>query len=336
MHDTILPLPQIPEGLIVAGNTGTLVPFIGAGVSMLAGGPSWSVFADQALQHLVKGNKFSFSQIDQVRSLSPRQRLAVATRLQKETNSRIEFEEILHPDKNPQKSDGEKAYGLISRLSTTFVTTNYDRWLDKDYSTPTTSAVTSAKADSSLTPLSAPMALRSDRQVFFEKKDFTPDKLSMGGAVIHLHGSVADPSSMVMTTRDYLSHYANDRNSTPDHENHVLTFLEQLFATRNVLFIGYGLDELEILEYVVAKSGGGSKEEIRHYMLQGFFSHELELSRQLSSYYRDFSIQLIPFSRDTKDWHQVIEVLEHISTRIQRTDPVALARISDMEQMLYD
>jgi hypothetical protein len=34
----------------------------------------------------------------------------------------------------------------------------------------------------------------------------------------------------------------------------VLTSLDYLFSNRTVLFIGYGLDELEILEYVILKA----------------------------------------------------------------------------------
>ena len=60
---------------------------------------------------------------------------------------------------------------------------------------------------------------------------------------------------MILTTQDYIRHYANDRRADgPEGENRVLTFLEFLFSEKNVLFIGYGLEELEILEYVIGKA----------------------------------------------------------------------------------
>ena len=45
-------------------------------------------------------------------------------------------------------------------------------------------------------------------------------------------------------------------------------------------------------------------------MLQGFFSHEHQLMLSLASYYQECGIRLIPFLRDHKDWHQLIDVIE--------------------------
>ena len=60
---------------------------------------------------------------------------------------------------------------------------------------------------------------------------------------------------MVLTTQDYVTRYANDRFKTdPSMENRVLTFLDHLFTNKTVLFVGYGLEELEILEYVILKA----------------------------------------------------------------------------------
>jgi hypothetical protein len=45
MSEDILPIPPIPSGLREAAQRGTLIPFIGAGASRIAGCPSWSEFA---------------------------------------------------------------------------------------------------------------------------------------------------------------------------------------------------------------------------------------------------------------------------------------------------
>ena len=116
---------------------------------------------------------------------------------------------------------------------------------------------------------------------------------------------------MILTTRHYVRHYANDRMSeNVKNENNILTFLDFLFSNRTVLFVGYGLEELEILEYVIVKAKPKRNEEGPHYLLQGFFSHEYELMRHLTVYYQDCGIKLLPFLRDQKDWHQLIEVIE--------------------------
>ncbi|MBK6864415.1 MAG: SIR2 family protein [Ideonella sp.] len=62
--------------------------------------------------------------------------------------------------------------------------------------------------------------------------------LTERGAVIHLHGSYTDPSSMVVSLKDYIEHYAALR---------VQAFLSAMFKSHTVLFVGYGLAELEVL-----------------------------------------------------------------------------------------
>jgi hypothetical protein len=68
-------------------------------------------------------------------------------------------------------------------------------------------------------------------------------------------------------------------------ENRTLTFLSHIFQSKTVLFIGHGLEDLEILEYVIQEARMLSpREEVqaRHFMLQGYFSHEYELTRSLT------------------------------------------------------
>ena len=166
-----------------------------------------------------------------------------------------------------------------------------------------------------------------------------PSLLSQPNTVIHLHGSLRDPSGMILSTGDYIRHYANDRLSgEPSKENRVLTFLDYLFHHKTVLFIGYGLEELEILEYVIEKArppAGNTIPEARHYILQGFFSHEETLLRSMKSYYlSECGIQLIPFLRDEKDWDQLLYVLEHFAKTIPASEPYILQKEQEMEDLL--
>ena len=96
-------------------------------------------------------------------------------------------------------------------------------------------------------------------------------------------------------------------------ENEVLTFLEDLFSRRVVLFVGYGLEEMEILEYVLLKksANGQLPRARRACLLQGFFEYEQELVADLSDYYyEECGVKLIPFSREERDHAQIIDVIE--------------------------
>jgi len=156
--------------------------------------------------------------------------------------------------------------------------------------------------------------------------------------VIHLHGSLREAERMIVTTEDYILQYANDASAGDGQtENGIPAFLRELFQKLNVLFIGYGLDELEILEYVILKARTGRvKPETRHYVLQGYFSHEYELMKSLKSYFLGFGIELVPFLKDSKDWDQLLEVLENWAQKIPASAPLVLGQLKRMEELLNE
>jgi hypothetical protein len=327
LTDEITPIPVLPEGLREAAVRGTLIPFVGAGASRIAGCPNWSGFADAALQFFVGLGKFSHAQLDQIRHLSPRVKLSIALSLQKTHGTPINFEKLLYPSGKKDDDNGQRLYAALSRLGKIFVTTNYDEWLDTQIAIPGPTVIPTATATSS--------TINNPRNLCYRVEDLTPDKLNTPNTVIHLHGSLRAPEEMILTTPHYVRHYANDRLSgNSNKENNVLTFLEFLFSHRTVLFVGYGLDELEILEYVIMKAKPKPNEEGPHYLLQGFFSHERELKQHLAAYYQECGIRLLPFLRDQKDWHQLIEVIEDFACRAPAADPMRLQKLVDMEDLL--
>jgi hypothetical protein len=332
MADQLLPIPQVPAGLREAAQLGILIPFVGAGASLLAGCPSWGQFADHALQWLIERGKFSYSQLDQIQHLNPRVKLSLARALERENAVSIEFRALLHPTARRDNAKGIRLYNSLFKLGKTFVTTNYDEWLDERIPQPIASAVPD------ITTPDSPSV--GSIHVVHRVEDLLPVALSEPNTVVHLHGSLRDPNGMILTTQDYVRHYANDRMSgDPALENRVLTFLDHLFNHKTVLFIGYGLEELEILEYVIVKArrptAGGSR-EARHYILQGFFSHEAELLRSMRSYYLECGIQLVPFLRDNKNWDQLLDVLEEFARRTPASNPLVLQKAQEMEEFLND
>jgi hypothetical protein len=254
-------------------------------------------------------------------------KLSIALSLQRAHDTPIDFEKLLYPP-GSTNANGRRLYAALSTLGKTFVTTNYDRWLDSDINAPIPTAT------SDLAPTSS--TLNASRNCCFRVDDLTPDNLlNRPNTVFHLHGSLNVPRDMILTTAHYVQHYANDRMSgDATKENKVLTFLETLFHRRTVLFVGYGLEELEILEYVILKARQRPLEEGPHYMLQGFFSHERTLMLHLASYYRECGIKLIPFLRDDKDWNQLIEVIEDFARRAPASDPMKVQKLLDMKDLL--
>ncbi len=332
MSVEILPMPPVPGGIREAAQRGTLIPFIGAGASVIAGCPGWSQFANGALAQFVEHAKISHAQIAQISHLNPRVKLSLARGLQKEHGIPIDFRKLLHPSEKKDNPKGCQLYGSLSKLGKTFVTTNYDEWLDERIEVPSLPVDTSTNLETAPAPRS--------RRVLHRVQDLIAANLNQPDTVIHLHGSLLEPDGMILTTQDYVHHYANDRMSDddPDKENRVLTFLEYLFNQKTVLFIGYGLEELEILEYVILKARriqATAQGEVKHFLLQGFFSHEDKLMRSLQRYYlSECGIQLIPFLRDRKDWDQLLDVLHEFARLAPASVPMYSQEFKEMEVLL--
>jgi len=329
MPTDLLTIPPVPAGLREAALIGRLIPFIGAGVSRLAGCPGWDGFADGALRQLIDRGKFTYSQLDQIKDLNPRVKLSIAAAIAEDTKTPIDYDLILHPRPRSEHTKGRRLYNSLFAFGNIFVTTNYDRWLDDRIAEPMPSA-TPAPSPAILLP-AVPM-----RSIYTER-EFLPAALTNPNTVIHLHGSVVDQSSMILTTHDYIRRYGSDhRTGDATTENRALTFLEHLFEHHTVLFIGYGLEELEILEYVILKARREAKtaeNEARHFLLQGFFSHQATLRDRLESYYlRECGIQLVPFLRDQKDHEQLLSILEEFA----QVMPVSTPLVLHQEQVLED
>jgi len=327
--EKIEPIPKIPDALRLGALQRKLIPFVGAGVSQLGGCPGWDQFANAALQFFLGKGKLTHAQFDQIRSLSSRIKLSLALDLAEQHNLPIQFKDLLAPGDRQREGVGDAVYRDLSRLAVTFVTTNYDDWLDR---------MPPAVTLPSEQPSSAQQLPEISRRRFCKHGDLTIENLDVPHAVFHIHGSVHEPDSMALTTVDYLVRYSSHRiDGTADRENPLLTFLQTLFRIKNVLFIGYSLGELEVLEYIVQKGidkASVTGEAPRHYVLQGFFSHEIELARSLESYFRQFGIGLLPFSRDERDWGQLAEVIRHFSTEIPPGPALALPARLEMEELL--
>ncbi len=318
---------QIPENLIASAKTGRLLPFIGSGVSKLAGAPNWQEFADGAFSQLVEKGVLNFSDLEQIsnRAMSPRVKLSLAIDLAKSSNVEIDFEKILHPrDDWERNENGRRIYKALWDLSSNFVTTNYDLWLHSDVKD------LSASDDSSVASEPPNIRFIDDRKEFWLAELSVPNRKT----VIHLHGSIKDPKNMVLSTSDYLGAYG-DLISRSDANGNSHHFLRELFRNKDILFVGYQLDELEILEYLILKEhqlGVNVTQKPRHFILQPFFESEEKLIEGLSRYFLKMGVTLIPYFRDKKNYDQLIDHLEELSKLVRIDPPVRF----EMERLMED
>ena len=114
MGNEVIPTPTIPEGLREAAGRGTLIPFVGAVASRLAGQLNWNEFADTALSFFVDKGKFTHSQLAQIRHLNAHVKLTIAVGLQNEHKAPIGHKRLIHPDGNSNNKRYEPLWQSVS------------------------------------------------------------------------------------------------------------------------------------------------------------------------------------------------------------------------------
>jgi len=284
MSATFNPSPDVPSEVENAAQSGELVVFVGAGISRLINCPSWDGFADAVLAQLVPGG-IDYHELSQIKTIAdPKKRLSIAKIVAQKKKIKIDYALTFRVSPEP-----ENVYSYLNSFNSSFVTTNYEKYLSPD----------SRKADP------------EEEWRFYKREQFLRVNLDRNGNVVHIHGCVDDPDSMVITTRDYLDHYSTKE---------VQDFLRYLFEKKTILFLGYGLEEIEVLEYILRRGGVATtrEERIRRYILQGFFNAEMDLYNLLRDYYLEsFATELIGFPKDYKNYAHQVEILASWSKRLR-------------------
>lgn len=293
-----------PDELVQAGLNGDLVFFVGAGASMLLGLPSWNGLAGKVLEDLRLLKYLNYSEIEQLKSLDPKKQLSIAYSIAEDNDHNLDLTKFFTGE-----TEGDSIYKAINDIGCSCVTTNYDELL-------------SPRFDDAKDGSSTAVPLKR----VFERDKFFANLLNEPGTVVHLHGSISNPESMIVTTRQYLEHY--------DNEN-VNEFLGELFAKKTVLFIGYGLEETEILEHILRRGSTKNTKERKRFALQGFFRSQIPLYNNLHKYYeKSFGVHLLGFDRDHEGYKQSEEIIKKWVNSLEIKKPPLAADNDFMDEVL--
>jgi hypothetical protein len=288
-------IPNLPEEIINAGLDGELVLFVGAGVSRMLGLPSWAGLAELAMKDLVASGILNYSELEQLKDLDAKKLLSIADLLAKENDFDLNLPKYLIG-----KSEDGTIYEYLNKIGSSCVTTNYDELLAPRYLEVKDGSETAA-----------------DTIRVSDANEFFANLLNEPGTVVHLHGAIGNPKSMVVTTKEYLEHY--------DHDN-VKAFLEELFEKKTILFLGYGLEEAEIIEHILRRGDVSPTGDRRRFALQGYFLSQKPLYENLYTYYeKSFGVHLLGFVRDHEDYSQLDQIVKSWVGQIEiRKPPLAV------------
>ncbi|MCR8922802.1 SIR2 family protein [Dasania sp. GY-MA-18] len=293
-----------PDEIVQAGLNGDLVFFVGAGASMLLGLPSWSGLAVKALEDLRQYGYLNYSEIEQLNSLDPKKQLSIAYSIAEDNRFILDLTKHLAGE-----IEGDSIYKAINDIGCPCVTTNYDELLAPRFLDTKDGSTTAASVNRVY-----------DREKFFAKL------LNEPGTVVHLHGAISKPERMIVTTKDYLEHY--------DHEN-VQEFLGELFEKKTILFLGYGLEEAEVLEHILRRGSVKPTHDRRRFALQGFFLSQKPLYENLHTYYeKSFGVHLLGFVRDHENYKRLEAIIKTWENQIVVSKPPLAVDNDFMDEVL--
>lgn len=297
-------IPELPDEIVQAGLNGDLVLFVGAGISMLLNLPSWGGLARQQLEYLRKHGALNYSELAQLSALDARKQLSIAIQIAGDNKLSLDLTACFQG-----KSEGTSIYKSINDIGCVCVTTNYDQLLEPRYT---------YVDDGSATPATV--------NRIYARGNFVAAHLDTPGTVVHLHGAVSDQNTMVVSTKDYLEHYDDPL---------VKEFLGDLFLRKTVLFIGYGLEEAEILEHILRRGGVTDDAERKRFALQGYYLSQTPLYENLHSYYRkSFGVHVIGFVRDHADYGQQETIFRDWAPKIVVKPPPLAADMKKINEVL--
>lgn len=292
---SIAPIPEIKKcpHIFDAHAKDKLVVFLGAGLSAIWGCRRWRDMAISMIDDCYEeyGLIDYWGKVNLLRKYTsyPRKLITIAKTILGNDYYLESVKKTLRIV-DEKKKKYPQLYEYLYSLNAAFITTNIDTHLS---------------------------GLFPSKDVYFDVNAFLPDLLKPR-RMFHLHGSIDREDSIVLTIDEYAKRYR---------EKNVQKFLEHVFLENQycLLFIGYSVDEMEIIDYMCEKYGEEverKREELinRRYILLPFFQNEEKLLKHEESYFNRIGITVLPYAIDQKAYEQIYEVIGEWRNRLLAKD----------------
>lgn len=255
-----------------------LIIFVGAGISALWGCKRWKDMATSLINSCYEKGKINYWTQESLlhrHSASPRKLITIANNILAEDEYLAALQGTIKIDDNKKKSCPE-LYKNLFEMNAIYFTTNIDTHFSELFGEHT----------------------------IYEPDNFTPS-ICKPKRIIHLHGKIDKSDSLVLTIDEYMRRYQHDNFGD---------FLKNVFSDEEYcfLFIGYGVDEFEIIDFMTEKYRRTNPQAFyldNFYILLPFFSNQEELLKYEESYFKKIHITIIPYSIDNIGHNQLNEVI---------------------------
>lgn len=280
MNNSIPLRPEVPSEIKDAVNRSTLAVFIGAGVSRLVGCQGWDTLSRNLVNKCHRENIINFKESETLSQISDHKKtITICYHLFKNNG----FADIFYEEMKIALKEGDdnienpNIYDDIYKLRGLFITTNADTHFDRLFN-----------------PLN----------ILYRASDFSEDRLD-STKLYHVHGSINDRTSLIFTVSGYMKRYT---------DKVFQRFLGKIFREYTVLFLGYGVAEFEVLDFLLKDIPKNNQ----HFMLSPFYSGEENILSYEQTYYNDLGINILGYEKDAKGYRQLKEVIKYWNEEINQ------------------
>ena len=291
-------MPKFEENILKAFENRKLVFFIGAGVSRIMGVPGWDAFSARLIKKAFPSYKEHNTILKEIPN--SKERITIAYNKFHSDGKLKEFYscfgENMQPD--PQTfASKENIYEILNSFDATFLTTNADNLFEE-------------VIGSALCHENCDVAILNNELSKYQNRLF------------YLHGHYTDDidindKNLVFTAPQYVRRY---------NEPGFAEFLRTIFHKDNVIvFIGYGLNEFELIDYMMTKSGYTKESDRKVYLLYGFCDNEEILYKAKSAYFEELNIGLIGYNISNNGYDSLIDVLKMLLAQYRENTIVPVA-----------
>lgn len=288
-------LPDLPENLKIAAEDNKLVIFIGAGISRYLGCSSWDDLARKLLNKCEKIGKINFLEKRSFLEYPNKKKIiTICYDILPKKDFMDCMKEAFNNGAVNRSNPNLEIYEDLFKISNRFVTTNADLHVDQ---------------------------LFNDKRIKFNK--FNEIGLEEDTILYKIHGSLEEEESLIFTTSSYISQYNNPK---------FIEFLKEMFARYHVLFVGYGLEEFEVLDHLMAKVN--TTANARYYYVTGYFEHEEKIVNLDKKYFETMGIGLIPYQLNKKGYEQLKEVIKKWSKSVKRETLIMAKKYKEVDEFM--
>jgi len=286
VQNVLKPVPdssKIPNSILDAKRNGKLTIFVGAGYPKPFGCWGWDELAEGFIKRCGEAKILNARQrkhySDLIKERGARSVISVCYNALINADRKDDIDSLLKESCEVEQSEIDslkEVYSKLRQLGDYFITTNYDQHFDVFF----------RKEDIVYKASEFYKPIKEEYELSREK-------------IYHIHGSLIESESIVLTATHYVERYNN---------LNYRAFLESIFRKYNVLFIGYGLRETDLSNILLKLKSEGCCNS--HFILKHYFSTEIDTHSFDLSEYNDLNVQIIPYIGDEKYFRALYDIVE--------------------------